>query len=176
MANNHFHEIGSNHLSLKKSEKMVSVSLASLEKWSSNLNSDVSRWRDKRSTIKARKHFCNSCKKAFKSKHALWGHMRIHSEDNKNPNADIKEQDNEFWRKTTCFVCSKIFQSTNALAGHMNSHPNRGWKGICPPPWVKKPKIIEATHDQDASFGEANQSATPRIFYFDLNKLPPIEE
>lgn len=33
-----------------------------------------------------------------------------------------------------CSVCNKGFGSSKALFGHMRSHPDRGWKGVHPPP------------------------------------------
>ncbi|KZV54312.1 hypothetical protein F511_34686 [Dorcoceras hygrometricum] len=33
-----------------------------------------------------------------------------------------------------CPICARDFMSDKALFGHMRSHPNRGWKGVHPPP------------------------------------------
>ncbi|KAK7259933.1 hypothetical protein RIF29_25559 [Crotalaria pallida] len=35
--------------------------------------------------------------------------------------------------KHTCYLCKKDFPSNHSLYGHMRSHPERLWRGVCPP-------------------------------------------
>lgn len=45
--------------------------------------------------------------------------------------------------ENTCVVCHKDFHSVKALFGHMNSHPNRGWKGVYPPPTFNREEFAD---------------------------------
>ncbi|XP_022754223.1 uncharacterized protein LOC111302710 [Durio zibethinus] len=42
--------------------------------------------------------------------------------------------DEESNEKASCCICNKDFRSMKSLFGHMRNHPERGWRGIKPPP------------------------------------------
>ncbi|CAH8377196.1 unnamed protein product [Eruca vesicaria subsp. sativa] len=72
-----------------------------------------------------KKHICFECGKGFQSGKGLGGHKRIHVLENQK-----KSRESE----VDCCVCHKKFTSVKALYGHMRFHPDRGWKGVLPPP------------------------------------------
>ncbi|XP_010092408.2 suppressor protein SRP40 [Morus notabilis] len=86
---------------------------------------------------------CPVCNKRYKSGKALGGHKRMHNLPPKNNNKrkaiihDDEEEDEEGKEEEDvpiCLLCEKIFPSMKSLFGHMRSHPDRGWRGIQPPP------------------------------------------
>ncbi|CAH2069777.1 unnamed protein product [Thlaspi arvense] len=88
-----------------------------------------------------KKHICCECGKGFKSGKALGGHKRIHViETRKFSMVRPKMVSGVVGRSETgefevdCCVCHKKFTSMKALYGHMRFHPDRGWKGVLPPP------------------------------------------
>ena len=59
-----------------------------------------------------------------------------------------------------CFVCQSRYPSKRALCGHMIRHPDRDWRGLCPP------------HTPNAS----GSSIGPPFFYVPGFCPPPIAE
>ncbi|KAH6803712.1 C2H2-like zinc finger protein [Perilla frutescens var. frutescens] len=79
-----------------------------------------------------------------------------------------------------CSVCNKRFGSSKALFGHMRSHPDRGWKGVHPPPAFKAEEEfadlrVEAAALAEAAAKEAEDEAGEGTSYRvpDLNQPPP---
>lgn len=88
-----------------------------------------------------KKHICCECGKRFVSGKALGGHKRIHVlETRKFSMMRPKMVSGMVGRsergdlEVACCVCYKKFTSMKALYGHMRFHPDRGWKGVLPPP------------------------------------------
>lgn len=78
---------------------------------------------------------CPTCGKSFSSGKALGGHKRVHMEKKRN-HETMELQIVEYGEKTlaSCPVCHKPFASKKSLHGHMRKHPDRGWRGMKPPP------------------------------------------
>ncbi|ESQ42818.1 hypothetical protein EUTSA_v10015446mg [Eutrema salsugineum] len=89
-----------------------------------------------------KKHICCECGKRFKSGKALGGHKRIHVLEArklamvrpKMESGVVGRSDQRDELEVDCCVCHKKFTSMKALYGHMRFHPDRGWKGVLPPP------------------------------------------
>ncbi|CAL9243765.1 unnamed protein product [Arabidopsis halleri] len=93
-----------------------------------------------------KKHICGECGKRFVSGKALGGHKRIHAlETRKFSMMRPKMVSGMVGRsergdlEVACCVCYKKFTSMKALYGHMRFHPDRGWKGVLPPPPLPHP-------------------------------------
>lgn len=92
---------------------------------------------------------CNICGKTFGNGKALGGHRRSHFQAAKKHSQKVKTRfsnlpkrsnnnkaicdDDDDDGKHICYLCKKDFPSKNALFGHMRSHPERDWRGVCPP-------------------------------------------
>lgn len=88
-----------------------------------------------------KKHVCCECGKGFKSGKALGGHKRIHVLENRKFSMVRPKMESGLVGRSeggeleaACCVCHKKFTSMKALYGHMRFHPDRGWKGVFPPP------------------------------------------
>lgn len=80
---------------------------------------------------------CSTCARSFSSPKALGGHARIHTEKkNKRNHESMELQGEETGEKTLipCPVCQQTFPTQKSLHGHMRKHPDRGWRGMRPPP------------------------------------------
>ena len=80
---------------------------------------------------------CSTCARSFSSPKALGGHTRIHTEKkNKRNHESMELQGEKTGEKTLipCPVCHKPFPTHKSLHGHMRKHPDRGWRGMRPPP------------------------------------------
>ncbi|XP_061353703.1 zinc finger protein ZAT1-like [Gastrolobium bilobum] len=87
-------------------------------------------------------HKCVFCGKEFKCGKALGGHKRFHLQAQKKKEKEDKKAaiSNEIKMsslmsngKHCCLLCDKDFPSQKSLYGHMRSHPDRVWRGVCPP-------------------------------------------
>lgn len=70
-----------------------------------------------------------------------------------------------------CSVCNKGFGSSKALFGHMRSHPDRGWKGVHPPPAFRAEEEFADLHvaaEADEAGEDGMNFQVP-----DLNQPPP---
>lgn len=89
-----------------------------------------------------KKHICCECGKRFMSGKALGGHKRIHVLQTrkfsmvrpKMVSGMVGRSERSCELEVACCVCYKKFTSMKALYGHMRFHPDRGWKGVLPPP------------------------------------------
>ncbi|EXB50702.1 Zinc finger protein ZAT2 [Morus notabilis] len=115
---------------------------------------------------------CPVCNKRYKSGKALGGHKRMHNLPPKNNNNSTKpsnkrkaiihdndeEDDEEEEDVPICPLCEKSFPSMKSLFGHMRSHPDRGWRGIQPPPQPSSSTVPDQDHpmiDDDDDSSEA---------------------
>ncbi|KAF8099855.1 hypothetical protein N665_0236s0017 [Sinapis alba] len=96
-----------------------------------------------------KKHICSECSKPFKSGKALGGHKRIHVLENQKKSGESE---------IDCCVCHKKFPSVKALYGHMRFHPDRGWKGVLPPPPHPLGNSSSSTLSIDDHVGEFTSS------------------
>ncbi|XP_042027094.1 translation initiation factor IF-2-like [Salvia splendens] len=73
-----------------------------------------------------------------------------------------------------CSVCQKGFSSTKALFGHMRSHPDRGWKGVHPPPTFRAEEEFADLHMAGDVEGAEDAGDDEENFRVpDLNQPPP---
>ncbi|KAL9670295.1 hypothetical protein QQ045_007846 [Rhodiola kirilowii] len=127
------------------------------------------------------RHVCVLCGKGFRSGKALGGHMRVHSQRERNDELEIagveraaaatassaagggggsSEMDDEHDElkmrsggKPMCPICGKDFPSNKALFGHMRCHPERNWRGIQPPVYSSSSTVsdVQAQSDDDVN-------------------------
>ncbi|KAL1195239.1 Zinc finger protein ZAT6 [Cardamine amara subsp. amara] len=113
-----------------------------------------------------KKHICCECGKGFKSGKALGGHKRIHVIETRKFSmmrpkmvSGVVGRSEKGVLEIACWVCHKKFTSMKALYGHMRFHPDRGWKGVLPPPPLPHPLGNSSSstlsiddHDDDDEF------------------------
>lgn len=82
-----------------------------------------------------------------------------------------------------CSLCPNVYQSIRALFGHMRSHPDRGWKGVYPPPAFSAAEEFadlrvdhppEAADDGAAAPDAGEAEKNYRVP--DLNRSPPPDD
>lgn len=79
-------------------------------------------------------HSCKHCQQVFRSRQALYGHMRIHSVGERSVAKKVRAFRLVFdGQRAVCDICRKEFQSMKSLYGHMRTHPEREWRGMRPP-------------------------------------------
>ncbi|XVF19415.1 hypothetical protein REPUB_Repub11eG0108400 [Reevesia pubescens] len=64
--------------------------------------------------------------------------------------ADLPLIDQEGNEKVSCCICNKDFKSMKSLFGHMRNHPDRGWRGIRPPPSDKNSCCSSVSENDEA--------------------------
>ncbi|XP_057788106.1 uncharacterized protein LOC131005247 [Salvia miltiorrhiza] len=90
---------------------------------------------------------CPTCSKCFSSVKALGGHKWIHMEKKNKRNHQVMElQGDENGGDVSCPVCHQPFASDKSLHGHMRKHPERGWRGMMPPPPLDHEAASGACH------------------------------
>ncbi|XP_057779576.1 uncharacterized protein LOC130998160 [Salvia miltiorrhiza] len=73
-----------------------------------------------------------------------------------------------------CSVCNKGFGSSKALFGHMRSHPDRGWKGVHPPPAFRAEEEFADLHVAPEAEAEPEAGEDENNYRVpDLNQPPP---
>ncbi|KAH6760005.1 C2H2-like zinc finger protein [Perilla frutescens var. hirtella] len=70
-----------------------------------------------------------------------------------------------------CSVCGKSYGSLKALFGHMRKHPDRGWKGVHPPPAFRAEEEFADLRAQAADAQDEGTESDYRVP--DLNQPPP---
>ncbi|KAJ8544756.1 hypothetical protein K7X08_017339 [Anisodus acutangulus] len=63
-----------------------------------------------------------------------------------------------------CSVCQRVFGTVKGLFGHMNCHPDRGWKGVYPPP----------TFNREEEFADLQAQMKPNTEVADVVPVPPV--
>ncbi|XVF19416.1 hypothetical protein REPUB_Repub11eG0108500 [Reevesia pubescens] len=64
--------------------------------------------------------------------------------------ADLPLIDQEGNENVSCCICNKDFRSMKSLFGHMRNHPERGWRGIRPPPSDKNSCCSSVSENDEA--------------------------
>ncbi|XP_022728737.1 uncharacterized protein LOC111284288 [Durio zibethinus] len=63
---------------------------------------------------------------------------------------DLPLNDQEVNEQVSCCICNKGFRSMKSLFGHMRNHPERGWRGIRPPPSDKNSCCSSVSENDEA--------------------------
>lgn len=126
---------------------------------------------------------CPVCNKRYKSGKALGGHKRtrnlppkknktvktVMKPSNKRKGIDFADEENkvrEAEDEPICPLCEKSFPSKKSLFGHMRAHPDRGWRGIQPPPHqpapVRSASSSISTRDHMINMVDEFSSDTPK--------------
>ncbi|KAK6272562.1 hypothetical protein POUND7_009645 [Theobroma cacao] len=75
---------------------------------------------------------------------------------------DLPSNDQEGSEKVSCCICKKDFRSMKSLFGHMRNHPERGWRGIRPPPSDKNSCCSSVSENDEAPEVDQISCATER--------------
>ncbi|KAE8700246.1 hypothetical protein F3Y22_tig00110557pilonHSYRG00098 [Hibiscus syriacus] len=114
----------------------------------------------------SRFRFCTYCGKGFESNKALYGHLRIHSDqyrarsktetshvENQRKPSPAEDEDDGFG----CFVCNKSFSSMQLLCQHMRIHRETLSDGVRHPTMSLESKFKTTVKENDRSWSQTGE-------------------